>query len=37
MQGVRTQLSDAIDLLYADAPIAGDPDLLDYAETGRAS
>jgi type III restriction enzyme len=32
MKAVRKQLAEAIDLLYADAPIAGDPDRLDYDE-----
>ncbi|MGI8722399.1 MAG: BPTD_3080 family restriction endonuclease, partial [Geodermatophilaceae bacterium] len=35
MVGVRTVLSDAITALYADAPIIGDPDLLDFADTTR--
>jgi type III restriction enzyme len=35
MVGVREKLSEAIDLLYADAPIVGDPDLLDYDEVAR--
>ncbi|MFD2093422.1 BPTD_3080 family restriction endonuclease [Blastococcus deserti] len=35
MLGVRERLSEAIDLLYADAPIIGDPDLLDYDEVTR--
>lgn len=30
MTGVRRLLAEAIELLYADAPIIGDPDLLDY-------
>ncbi|MGR7026348.1 hypothetical protein [Geodermatophilus sp. URMC 62] len=35
MLGVRDRLSEAIDLLYADAPIVGNPDLLDYDEVSR--
>ncbi len=35
MNEVREQLAEAIDLLYADAPIIGDPDLLDYATKER--
>ncbi len=35
MVGVRQRLTDAINLLYADAPIVGDPDLLDYDEVAR--
>lgn len=35
MVGVRTVLSDAITALYADAPIIGDPDLLDFVDTTR--
>jgi type III restriction enzyme len=31
----KTRLQDAIQLLYADAPIIGDPDLLDFQETRR--
>lgn len=31
------KLRDAIDALYADEPIIGDPDLLDYAEVNRGS
>lgn len=31
MNGVKDVLADAIAKLYADAPIVGDPDLLDYA------
>lgn len=37
MDRVRTQLADAIARLYADEPIAGDPDLLDYTRSDRAS
>ncbi|MGI8679845.1 MAG: BPTD_3080 family restriction endonuclease [Jatrophihabitans sp.] len=37
MNSVRQQLASAIDLLYADAPIAGDPALLDYADADRAA
>jgi type III restriction enzyme len=33
MDGIRERLADAIAALYADAPITGDPDLLDYLET----
>jgi type III restriction enzyme len=32
MDRVREQLAAAIELLYADAPITGDPNLLDYME-----
>ena len=32
MNAVKEVLADAITSLYADAPIVGDPDLLDYAE-----
>ena len=35
MNGVRAVLAEAIDLLYADAPIIGDPNLLDYDEVTR--
>ncbi len=35
MTGVKTVLNDAIVALYADAPIIGDPDLLDFEETLR--
>jgi type III restriction enzyme len=35
MLGVRDRLSEAIDSLYADDPIVGDPDLLDYDEVTR--
>lgn len=35
MVGLRQQLTDAINLLYVDAPIAGNPDLLDYDEVAR--
>jgi len=35
MVGVREALNDAINLLYADAPIIGDPELLDYDEVAR--
>ncbi|MCZ2821051.1 DEAD/DEAH box helicase family protein [Modestobacter sp. VKM Ac-2977] len=35
MLGVRARLSEAIDSLYADDPIVGDPDLLDYDEVTR--
>jgi type III restriction enzyme len=35
MLGVRDRLSEAIASLYADAPIVGDPDLLDYDEVTR--
>lgn len=35
MNGVRERLAQAIDLLYADGPIVGDPDLLDYAMKER--
>jgi type III restriction enzyme len=37
MVDVRGQLGSAIDSLYADEPIIGDPSLLDYLETGRAA
>ena len=33
MNNVRDVISEAIDALYADAPIIGDPDLLDFATT----
>ena len=33
MVGVRDRLAEAIDLLYADDAIIGDPDRLDFAET----
>jgi len=32
MDGVREVLAEAIDNLYADGPIVGEPDLLDFAE-----
>ncbi|MBO0853842.1 MAG: DEAD/DEAH box helicase family protein [Nocardia sp.] len=35
MAGVRERLNEAIDLLYADAPIIGDPDRLDFDEVRR--
>jgi type III restriction enzyme len=35
MVGVQERLAEAIDLLYADSPIVGDPDLLDYDEVTR--
>ncbi len=35
MIGVRDTLTDALRQLYADAPIIGDPDLLDYDEVSR--
>ncbi|MGY1809993.1 BPTD_3080 family restriction endonuclease [Blastococcus sp. SYSU D00669] len=35
MVDVRQRLNETIDLLYADAPIVGDPDLLDYDEVAR--
>ncbi len=35
MVGVRTVLNDAIVALYADAPIIGPPDLLDFADIVR--
>jgi type III restriction enzyme len=35
MDGVRERLAEAIDLLYTDAPIIGDPDLLDYTARDR--
>ncbi|MBF4999762.1 DEAD/DEAH box helicase family protein [Nocardia sp. BSTN01] len=35
MFSVREVLNKAIDLLYADAPIIGDPDLLDFDEVRR--
>jgi len=35
MAGVRDQLAEAIELLYADAAIIGDPELLDFAEFER--
>lgn len=35
MIGVRETLTDAIDKLYADAPIIGDPELLDFNEVAR--
>jgi len=34
MVGVHERLRDAIDALYADDAIIGDPDLLDFVETG---
>ncbi len=37
MNRVREQLAEAIDLLYADAPIVGDPSLLDYNDSDRAA
>lgn len=33
MDGIRAALAEAISLLYVDAPITGDPDLIDYAGT----
>ena len=33
----RDRLREAIDSLYADEPIIGDPDLLDYSEVNRGS
>lgn len=33
----RTGLDESIALLYGDQPIVGDPDLLDYRQTGNAS
>jgi len=35
MDGVKGTLAEAIANLYADAPIIGDPDLLDYREVSR--
>jgi type III restriction enzyme len=35
MAAAREVLNEAIDLLYVDAPIIGDPDLLDYNEVRR--
>ena len=35
MLGVRETLAGAIAALYADAPIIGDPDLLDFAESAQ--
>ena len=35
MMGVKETLAAAIKNLYDDAPIVGDPDLLDYAEASR--
>jgi type III restriction enzyme len=35
MTTAREVLNEAIDLLYQDAPIIGDPDLLDYNEVRR--
>ncbi len=35
MDGVRRALDQAISDLYADAPIIGDPDLLDYTINER--
>jgi len=35
MAGVKGRLAEAIANLYADAPIIGDPDLLDYSEVTR--
>jgi type III restriction enzyme len=32
MDGVRAALASAIDAMYSDAPIIGDPDLLDFSE-----
>jgi type III restriction enzyme len=37
MNGVREVLRDAIDALYADAPITGDPDTLDFDRFDRAA
>ena len=37
MVGVRQKLADAIDALYADQPIVGDPDLLDFPTRERSS
>jgi hypothetical protein len=35
MEGVRERLADAIAALYDDAPIIGDPDLLDIDKFWR--
>lgn len=37
MDGVRGRLADAVQALYDDAPIVGDPDLLDYRDLRRAA
>jgi len=35
MVGVKQALAEAITALYDDAPIIGDPDLLDFNEVAR--